>query len=447
MNAGQLNPTLSVDVQFVVPVDNDSRQTKFGLRENPEVAVWLLSFLDYILCKQGRLEGDIRIAEPPVGTARQRLIAGRIILAEIRPDGGLALRLNPEFEMRLVLNVRLRGEPARSTLLALGDDPDLSRWLLTCHDRNPSEHAPAALSDTLIQSLRRHGALVDELPAEEVFFPDPDAPPDLATDMAGMSGIFPQTAGQGIPAGVRQILGRHTPALPPDTALVWGQDAGTGMVFPGLWPAGDDLLKLDLERSTGMVAAQRVAQWDRQRQVARLALRTRRYAVLREIVPLAQRAKLRHYLRQLVRQGYFPALGDGQVALRSAIHNQSTIASLHHGLAAVVSSICDAPVIASYCYLSCYEQGAVLEKHRDRPQCAYNLSLVLDMDGPNAEPEPWPIYLEIDGQPEAVLLQIGDGLVYSGTELWHWRDALPEGQRAIVCFFHFVPQDFAGSLD
>ena len=46
-----------------------------------------------------------------------------------------------------------------------------------------------------------------------------------------------------------------------------------------------------------------------------------------------------------------------------------------------------------------------------------------------------------------MLLQVGDGLVYSGTDLWHWRDALPPGQRAIVCFFHFVPGDFAGSLD
>ena len=44
-------------------------------------------------------------------------------------------------------------------------------------------------------------------------------------------------------------------------------------------------------------------------------------------------------------------------------------------------------------------------------------------------------------------LEIGDGLVYSDTQLWHWRDALPTGQRAIVCFFHFVPGDFRGSVD
>jgi hypothetical protein len=69
------------------------------------------------------------------------------------------------------------------------------------------------------------------------------------------------------------------------------------------------------------------------------------------------------------------------------------------------------------------------------------------MQGPDGEPPPWPIYVEIDGQPKEVLLQTGDGVAYSGTEIWHWRHALPAGQRAIVCFFHFVPRDFTGSLD
>ena len=152
-------------------------------------------------------------------------------------------------------------------------------------------------------------------------------------------------------------------------------------------------------------------------------------------------------MRELVRRGYFPALDDGQVALRAGIHNEPTAASLHHALARLVSDICGEPVIASYCYLSCYEAGAVLKRHRDRPQCVYNLSVVFDMYSPNGEPDPWPVFLELDGEPEAVHLQIGDGLLYSGTELWHWREALPQNQCAIVCFYHFVPENFSGSLD
>lgn len=301
------------------------------------------------------------------------------------------------------------------------------------------------LTDALIESLRRHGVLVDALPAPDACFPDPEAPVDLDAELAPASRFFPQLAGQAIPAEVRQILGRHNPVLPTGCGLIWGQDAGTGMVYPTRWNSGDPAL--DLERITGTSAAHRAARWDRQRSEARLSLRTNRYAVLREILPSVQREKLREHVRQLIARGYFPALGDGQVALRSGIHNPPTVAALHAGLAGVLSSICGEPVIASYCYLSCYEQGAVLERHKDRPQCAYNLSLVLDMQGPDGEPPPWPIYVEIDGQPKEVLLQTGDGVAYSGTEIWHWRHALPAGQRAVVCFFHFVPRDFTGSLD
>jgi hypothetical protein len=154
-------------------------------------------------------------------------------------------------------------------------------------------------------------------------------------------------------------------------------------------------------------------------------------------------------VRQLRERGYFPELGDGQVALRASIHNQPTIASLHQGLAGIVNTIGEEKVIPSYCYLSCYEQGSVLERHLDRQQCAYNLCLVLDMRylDRDDEPDPWPIYLELEGKPEPALLNVGDGVFFSGRSIYHWREALPAGQRAVVCFFHFVPPGFSGSLD
>lgn len=440
----RVNPSLLVEGYLSVPHEGDNRRTKLNLAHYPDVAAWLLSMLDYILYKQGHLPGPRFIAEPPGGVTRQLLIDGRVILTSTRPDGGLALSLNPEFDVRLLLYTRRKGLRAHNHLMGLAEDPDLTRWLLM-HSMGQPLPDPATLPAAFVARLQAHGVLVEEPPPEEATYPDPAEPVDLAADLAPMTRLFFQPAGTDLPGEVQERLGRHVPRLPAGTGLVWGEDAGTGMVYPSCWNGTPGPAALEALAGRDRVA--RAELWAQQRQAARHELRTRRYAVLRQILPPAHREHLRHFVREMVARGYFPQLGDGQVQLRAAIHNQPTIASLHKGLADIVNSICDERVLASYCYLACYEEGAVLERHKDRPQCAYNLSLVLDMWSAQGEPEPWPIYVEINDKPEAVLMRPGDGVAYSGTEIWHWRDALPKGQRAIVCFFHFVPEGFTGSLD
>jgi hypothetical protein len=46
-----------------------------------------------------------------------------------------------------------------------------------------------------------------------------------------------------------------------------------------------------------------------------------------------------------------------------------------------------------------------------------------------------------------VFQALGDGLLYRGGELPHFRDVLPEGQTSTSLFFHYVPGDFTGSLN
>ena len=55
--------------------------------------------------------------------------------------------------------------------------------------------------------------------------------------------------------------------------------------------------------------------------------------------------------------------------------------------------------------------------------------------------------LELAGKPVPVRLGIGDGLLYQGDKVYHWRDALPLTDRAIICFYHFVPERFGLTLD
>ena len=418
--------------------------TIFDLRDRPDVARWLLSFVDVRLAKLGKLAGERRLGKLPGGDVLDALIRGNVMLAGRRPDGGPAFRLNPDLSIWLRVNVRLPNRPAYMLQTQLNKDPEFSRWLLLRYigPGEPVEELP--VSEATLTALREHGVLVDEPPPDEACLPDPDIAPELAEELSIASQIYVQKSGQDVPSAVREVLGGYTPVLPPGKDIVWAQDAGTNMVFPSLLLPGT--AREQLEGFAGVKSGERTAYWNQLRREAKASLDSRYYAVLKEVIPPAQREMLRRYVRQLVTRGYFPPLGDTQVELRSGIYKERTIASVHHGLAKLISSICDETVLDSYCYLCCYEAGSVLDRHVDRPQCAYNFSMVFDMDGPDGEPDPWPIYLELDGHPEAVLLSAGDGVLYQGTELYHWRDALPEGQRAIICFFHFVPEDFTGSL-
>lgn len=435
----QVNAAFRVEAHCIALVDDESRTTRFVLRLAPDVVHWLFGVIDYIQFELGRSTEARTLPPPPGGETLQRLVAGGAIFSSVRPDGGVALRLNPSLQIQLWLSVRVRGEPARVAIVNLAAQPELARWLLAaCLQPSPPAVPPAG---PLADELRRHGLLVTALPPPDICLPDPANPPDTAATLATAERVIPQAAGKPVPGEVCDLLGRHLPRLPTGLDLWWVVEAGTGLVLPVPAPATPPPLL------PGHGAAARRAAWNAQRAIARQSLVTQRYAVLREILATASQALLRHHVRELVARGYFPPLGDEQVERRMCIHNEPTIASLHRALANIVSSICGEDVQASYCYLSCYESGAVLPPHKDRPQCQYNLSLVFDMQGPAGEPDPWPIYLELDGRPQAVLLRVGDGLVYSGTDLLHWREALPPGQRAIVCFFHFVPKDFTGSLD
>ena len=42
---------------------------------------------------------------------------------------------------------------------------------------------------------------------------------------------------------------------------------------------------------------------------------------------------------------------------------------------------------------------------------------------------------------------LGDGLAYRGTRLPHYRSKLGEGQTSTSIFFHYVSEDFVGSLE
>jgi len=88
----------------------------------------------------------------------------------------------------------------------------------------------------------------------------------------------------------------------------------------------------------------------------------------------------------------------------------------------------------TYSYARIYDEGAILERHKDRFSC--EISTTLNLGG-----NVWPIYLENKkGKKIKVILNQGDMLIYKGNDLAHWREPLEKGY-CVQVFLHYNKQN------
>jgi hypothetical protein len=174
--------------------------------------------------------------------------------------------------------------------------------------------------------------------------------------------------------------------------------------------------------------------------------RMKGYAPLRGLIHPFHIAALRRYYRYRIRTGAIP-LGDGQSSRRYAAYNDPVARFFHRQIAIPLSAVAGEPVKPSYVYLASYLSGAELRKHIDREQCEFSITLCLDFSPEPTLATPWPIRLDTPTGTVTVYQALGDGLVYRGTRLPHYRSKLGNGQTSTSIFFHYVAADFTGSLD
>lgn len=190
----------------------------------------------------------------------------------------------------------------------------------------------------------------------------------------------------------------------------------------------------------------RVAAWDAIVKKAAHQFSEKGYAPIANLIHPYNLAALRRYYRQAIRQGAI-RLGDDQSSRRYVAHNESVVRFFHHQITQAVSAIVGEAIKPSYVYLASYVSGAELKKHTDRAQCEFSVTLCLDF---SPEPEvatAWPIRLHTSEGAVTVYQALGDGLIYRGTRVPHYRTVLPEGCTSTSVFFHYVPVNFSEPLD
>ncbi|MFZ0770995.1 MAG: hypothetical protein WCA49_22905 [Candidatus Sulfotelmatobacter sp.] len=190
----------------------------------------------------------------------------------------------------------------------------------------------------------------------------------------------------------------------------------------------------------------RVEEWSEIAGKLASAFREKGYVPLGNLIHPFNLAALRRYYRNAIRRGAI-RLGDEQSSRRYVAHNEKVARFFHHQIANAVSAIVGEAIKPSYVYLASYLSGAELKKHTDREQCEFSVTFCLDF---SPEPElatSWPMRLDTSEGTATVYQALGDGLVYRGTKVPHYRDVLGAGHTSTSIFFHYVAADFSGSLD
>jgi hypothetical protein len=193
-------------------------------------------------------------------------------------------------------------------------------------------------------------------------------------------------------------------------------------------------------------ASYRRKQWAEIVSVTSPQFRSQGYAPVGRLIHPFHISALRRYYRHQLRTGKL-RLGDSQSPLRYVSYNDPVTRFFHQQLTSSVTAFAGEPVKPSYVYLASYQPGALLEKHTDREQCEFSVTMCLDYAPEPRNATPWPLHLHKQSGRVTVFQAIGDALLYRGCQLPHSRDPLPEGHTSTSIFFHYVREDFIGSLD
>jgi hypothetical protein len=223
-----------------------------------------------------------------------------------------------------------------------------------------------------------------------------------------------------------------------------------GAAAPPLDPAA----RAQLRRAGVLVTPRELAQTaaDRARELteASRCFAAQSYTVVPALAPRALLPELQRYYAALIDEGHVP-FGDSQVPGRYFLHNEVVGRMFLTALADTVQTVAGVALKPAYAYFASYRDGARLAIHIDRPQCEVSISLLLDYQPSSDGASPWPLWVSRTPDDEssrvAIHQRIGDGILYRGPELYHWRTPLAAGHRSTHLFLHYVRPDFQGSID
>jgi hypothetical protein len=184
--------------------------------------------------------------------------------------------------------------------------------------------------------------------------------------------------------------------------------------------------------------------WNRALQIGRQELARNGYTVIPSLFPADLVHALSRYYQSLASEGFLS--NESVCGTRYTLHREPLAEYLHQSLAELLSPLlgdCGKP---SYSFVSIYYGGSDLPLHSDREACEVTVSVCV---AANKCAVQWPLVLHPLHSDSSIELRLGIGnaAIFTGRTIAHERPPLAEDGTFTTLLFHFVRQDFEGSLD
>jgi hypothetical protein len=159
------------------------------------------------------------------------------------------------------------------------------------------------------------------------------------------------------------------------------------------------------------------------------------YRIVRRLLPEPVRGFLHDYARKAAQAGRL-TIGDTQLPDTPARYADPFMESVLQILLPQVADASGLQLYPTYSYFRVYKHGDVLVSHVDRPSCEVSVTISIGYEADAI----WPVWIERQGAATPIELEPGDGMLYRGTSVRHWREAFA-GAEATQLFLHYVDQD------
>ena len=116
-------------------------------------------------------------------------------------------------------------------------------------------------------------------------------------------------------------------------------------------------------------------------------------------------------------------------------YNPDPMLKMYKQVKSKIETVVGEKLLPTYCFITGYTNNSYMASHKDRQSCEISVSINL------ASTIDWGLYItDLQGSTTKVITKVGDGVIYLGPQVEHWRNLLitDKPEFYIQTFLHYV---------